>query len=319
MHIKQDTEWVVTGKLLGKAKQGAPGKFHGAKDISGIACDRADGFPRNGLVIDDESQAAQLVVVKDGELIAGERIALIDDTFEGVPLELDGEGVAFEDDYFYVVGSHGHPRDQEEVLDPVRDAAKIAARINACSRMFQIAATAPHQIKGTTALKDILRRLPDVEPFVDLPLDRNGLTIEGLAVREGRAHVGLRSPQIDGKAAVVSVPLRDLFGGSPSNAAAVVKLDLGGRGIRDIADDGTGFLILAGPSAYEDVSFAIFGWDGASGVTPIVELPSYPGIDARPGKPEAILPLDTTPDGRRILILLDTAPSGAPRELLIGD
>jgi hypothetical protein len=319
MQIKRETEWVVTGKLFGKAKSDAPGEFHHAKDISGISCDRAEGFPRNGIVIDDESQAAQMVLVNDGELVAGKRIALIDDTFEGKPLELDGEGVAFESGYFYVIGSHGHPRDQDGHLDPVADAATIAARISACSRIFQIGAQAPHGIKGTTALKDIFRRLPELEPFIDQPLDRNGLTVEGLAVKNSRAYVGLRSPLIGGKSTVVSVALTALFGELPSTDTSVMHLDLGGRGIRDIAVDGAGFLILAGPSANEVVSFAIFEWDGGSGLSKLVELPAYPGIDERPGKPEGILPLDSGPDGRRILILLDTAPGGAPRALLIGE
>jgi hypothetical protein len=62
MQIKSEKEWNVTGKLFGKAKRRAPGEYQKSKDISGIACDRTDGFPRNGLVIDDEAQAAQLVV-----------------------------------------------------------------------------------------------------------------------------------------------------------------------------------------------------------------------------------------------------------------
>ena len=35
--------------------------------------------------------------------------------------------------------------------------------------------------------KGLLRALPEIAPFVDQPLDKNGLTIEGLAVRGPRA------------------------------------------------------------------------------------------------------------------------------------
>ena len=318
MHIKSEKEWRVTGKLLGKAKRDAPGTFHKAKNISGIACDKAEGFPRHGLVIDDKSQAAQLVILSDGELNAGERIQLIGDTFADMPLELDGEGVAFENGYFYIIGSHGHPRDKEEMLDPVRDAKKIAARISACSRIVRVSAKAPHEVTSTGALKEILGEIQEIAPFIDQPLDHNGVTIEGLAVKDGRAYVGFRSPLIGSKASVVSLGLSALFDGSPNAHATLEQLDLSGRGIRDITADGSSFLILAGPSAYEDVSFAIFGWDAGSGLTHFVELPPYAGPEGMPWKPEAILSLGETLEGRRILILLDSAPDGAPREILLG-
>ncbi len=201
MQIKSEKEWTVTGKLLGKAKREAPGALRKSKDISGIACDRAHGFPRNGLVIDDEAQSAQLVIVNDGQLIAGDPIQLTNDTFDGEPLEFDGEAVAYDDGLYYVIGSHGHPRDKDATLDPVADKAKIDARISACSRLFRIAASAPYAVTATAALKDVLKTFPAIAPFVDTPLDKNGLTIEGLAVNGGRAFVGLRSPIIDGKAA----------------------------------------------------------------------------------------------------------------------
>jgi hypothetical protein len=105
--------WPVRGKLQGKN-----GKK--SKDVSGIDCATARGFPRAGLVIDDNMQEAQFVTVKDGEIVAGEMIPLIDNSFEGKPLELDGESVAYADGFFYVIGSHGHPRDSDHRLDPTK-------------------------------------------------------------------------------------------------------------------------------------------------------------------------------------------------------
>jgi hypothetical protein len=317
MPVLQQKTWAVNGDLLGKAKPNAPAGYRRAKDISGIACDMPDGFPRNGLVIDDEAQAAQVVTVNDGELVAGERIPLIDDTFEGKPLELDGEGVAFADGYYYVVGSHGHPRDKGEALDPVRDAAKIAARIKACSRLIRISASTPREITSTDSLKSMLRALPDVAPSIDQPLDRNGLTIEGLAVRDARAHVGLRSPLIGGRAGIASVAVPALFNASLDPGTSLSILDLGaGRGIRDIATEGAGFLVLAGPSAYEETSFAIFKWDGSGSAVMLAELPPF-SADGVNWKPEGILSLGQTAEGRRVLILFDSAVNGAPVEFLI--
>jgi hypothetical protein len=112
--------WPVRGKL-----QGENGKK--SKSVSGIACATTEGFPRACLVIDDNLQEAQFVTVKDGEIVAGGMISLIDNSFEGEHLELDGEGVAYADGFFYVIGSHGHPRDSDHSLDPDKDAARIAA------------------------------------------------------------------------------------------------------------------------------------------------------------------------------------------------
>jgi len=122
--------WPVRGKLQGKN-----GKK--SKDVSGIACATAYGFPRACLVIDDNMQEAQFVTVKDGEIVAGDVIPLIDNSFEGKPLELDGEGVAYADGFFYVIGSHGHPRDSNHRLDPDKDAARIAAQIAASSQIVR--------------------------------------------------------------------------------------------------------------------------------------------------------------------------------------
>lgn len=85
--------WPVRGRLRGKN-----GKK--SKDVSGIDCATAQGFPRAGLVIDDNMQEAQFVSVKDGEIVAGDMITLIADSFDGKHLELDGESVAYAGGYF---------------------------------------------------------------------------------------------------------------------------------------------------------------------------------------------------------------------------
>src|SRR5215471_16250083 len=65
-----DEAWPVERKLVGK-------KDKHSKDVSGIACMPGD-LPRKCLVIDDEVQFAQFVIVKDGSLIAGDTIKLVD-------------------------------------------------------------------------------------------------------------------------------------------------------------------------------------------------------------------------------------------------
>src|SRR5262249_45578227 len=87
--------WEVHGKLIGKPENLNGSESKKSKDVSGIACATTTGFPRICLIADDETQGAQIVILEDGKLIAGDFVRLIDDSFAGKPLELDAEGVAF--------------------------------------------------------------------------------------------------------------------------------------------------------------------------------------------------------------------------------
>ena len=215
--------WEVHGKLIGKPKNLDGSESKKSEDVSGIACATTSGFPRICLVADDETQGAQIVILEDGKLIAGDFVRLIDDNFAGEPLELDAEGVAFADGFFYVVGSHGRPR-HEEGAD---DAAKIEARAKASSRIFRIRFASNSidvktgklngQPEMTSSLKltDLIRAQPELAPFVDMPLEENGLTLEGVAARDGMLYAGLRGPvSKDHQAAILSVPLHVLFDGN---------------------------------------------------------------------------------------------------------
>jgi hypothetical protein len=125
----EDDSWTVKGDVIGKEKNKQ------SKDVSGIACTTQKGFPRTCLIIDDNLQDAQFVELKDGKLVMGDAINLINNKFQGERLELDGEGVAFSKGFFYVIGSHGHPRDSKEKLDPEKDRDQIKARIAASSQI----------------------------------------------------------------------------------------------------------------------------------------------------------------------------------------
>jgi hypothetical protein len=298
--------WVVKGRLFGK---------YGEKsiDISGIACSTTEGFPRSCLVIDDNLQSAQFVVVRRGTLVAGDLVRLISNSYKGKPLELDGEGVAYADGYYYVMGSHGYPRDREHKLDPISDADKIKARIDASSQIVRVAAHAvAPEIMVTGKLRAIIAANPVLSPFLDRRLDTNGLTIEGVAVKDGRLFAGFRAPSLDhGRAAILSVQLGALFGEDPAGAK-LYRLPLGdGRGVRDLAAYGNGFMVLAGP-ATGDGAYAVYWWDGVSDNTRLLrDLADVIGKDGK-RKAEALLPLDESPSRLRVLILFDGEKNGAP-------
>ncbi|WP_194456416.1 DUF3616 domain-containing protein [Bradyrhizobium sp. CCBAU 53421] len=115
-----DDTWPVHGLV-----QGNNGKK--SKNVSGIACSNLHGFRRACLVINDDAQPAQFVTLEDGAIHAGEMMPLIDNRFEGQALELDSEGVAYAEEFFYVIGSHRRPRDSEHNLGKKETVARIAA------------------------------------------------------------------------------------------------------------------------------------------------------------------------------------------------
>lgn len=313
--------WRVEGRIVGAASDGDTPKK--SRDVSGIACDRQAGFPRRCLVIDDETQAAQVVTVYDGRIVAGAVVPLITGSFEGRPLELDGEGVAFADGAFYVIGSHGHPRDRKHRLDPRADAEEIAAKIKTSSQVLRVrpplsawnddADTVDGDVEPSSRLREAIASKSELAPFLDRRLDNGGLTIEGIAATNGRLYIGLRSPLLDAQSAVImDVSLGSVFG-SESLDAKVATLNLGGRGIRDLAVYGSSFLILAGPASEDGDAYAVYTWDGSNTAKLLGELPPF----ADDGKPEAVLPLDDSGGSMRILVLSDGLKEGGPRAITL--
>lgn len=327
--------WRVSGKLYGEPDRQRPEDAAAsakADDVSGIACATDAGFPRVCLAADDESQGAQIVVLHDGAMRAGSFIRLTDAAHAGEPLELDAEGVAYADGAFYVIGSHGRPRHAAG-----KPEAGTVARAEATRQLFRIrfdpgavdretgVLTGAPEIAATRALARLIGDEPLLRPFHDRPLEEGGVTVEGVAVRDGRLHVGFRGPVLrDGDAVILSVPLEGLFEGEPG-AAAVSRLALGrdsegrARGVRDLAAVPEGFLILAGPmldpkgDGVEAGDYAIFRWNGADAPVQALALDGY----GRKVKPEALLPLERTQDRLRALVLFDGPKEGAPRTVEI--
>lgn len=309
----QKAEWSVKGDLTGK-------KGKASEDVSGIACATATGFPRTCLVIDDELQAVQAVTLTEGTIAAGHMIALIDDKFDGKALELDGEGVAFADNYFYVIGSHGRPRHDKDATDTAKEAARIAARLNASSRLLRLkfdpaTGAIANKPDPSRALAPLIAGEASFALFKDKALEDGGVTIEGIAVRDDRLFAGFRGPVIDNeKAVILSAALGHFFDGKP----AEVKLHLlalgTGRGVRDLAVFDNGILILAGPMQDVGGTYSVFWWDGVSTSAKFLsDLPSYTSDKGKQWKPEALLPLDRDAKTLRVLVLLDGVKQGKPQ------
>jgi len=300
----EDSEaWRIKGRLFGKN-----GKI--ATNVSGIACSSTQGFPRSCLLIDDNLQSAQIVTVRNGTIAAGGMIRLMSNKYKGERLELDGEGVAYADGYYYVMGSHGHPRDSKHSLDPISDADKVRAKIAASSQIIRVAEQTT-AVAVTEKLRAIIAADPVLSPFLDRRLENNGLTIEGVAVKGGRLFAGFRGPSLDnGRVAILSVALGGLFGAESADPKLYL-LPLGnGQGVRDLTSYASGFLVLAGPAAAGGGNYGIYWWDGASENTRL--LRDLADVTGGKRKAEALLPLDVSSSGLRALIFFDRENQGAP-------
>ena len=271
----KDDSWEVEGKLIGKISK-KTGKVKKSEDVSGIACTKQKGFPRTCLIIDDNLQDAQFVEVKDGKLVVGASVNLIKNKFGDARLELDGEGVAFSQGFFYVIGSHGHPRDSDEKLDPVKDRDEINARIAANSQIVRIRVRdrADAKPEPTSTLRKIITGEATLKGFADRRLEENGVTIEGIAIKDDKTlFAGFRGPVLKGdegksRAVVLSVPLDALFDGGDAQHR-VFRLPLGpARGVRDLVTYEDGILILAGPGACQCGNLFV-GWSERKRNAPI--------------------------------------------------
>lgn len=112
-----------------------------------------------------------------------------------------------------------------------------------------------------------------------------GLNIEAIEFRaDGKALlVGLRSPLLDGKAivAVVENPSAVFDSGAiPVVAAALLPLDLEGRGIRSLAHVPAlnGYLVVGGPVARDAQPFALWFWTGGDDAPRRAILPGLDGF-----------------------------------------
>jgi hypothetical protein len=153
-------------------------------------------------------------------------------------------------------------------------------------------------------------------PFMDQRLEKNGVTIEGIAIKDDTLFAGFRGPVLDdnNRAAVLSAPLDVLFDGGAAQHR-LFRLPLGeGRGVRDLASFEDGILILAGPAASGPGVYAIYSWDGESeNVKLLSELTQF----APRRKPEGLLPLDKSGTDLRVLILFDGDKKGTPTPVLV--
>ena len=286
--------------------------------ISGAAC--ALTLPPTCLAVNDETKYAQFFSIKGRKIDPSRLIRLFPDKDNGIELgSPDSEGTAYDRGFFYVIGSHGAPRNPGAAVDPSRFYLlrfRVNERTGKPRFRFGEETVDTASVVKTSALRDVIRNAAEIGPFAEKPLGENGANIEGIAVKDDRMFLGFRGPSVNGRAFILEVNVGGVFGNDPIRAK-VHSLPLGAdTGIRDLAAlrKGSGLLLLAGP-VQSGGPYSVHAWDGQSAETkPLAVLGGVPSG----GKPETLLLLsEANAKQYRVLVLLESIANASPLEYLI--
>lgn len=207
--------------------------------------------------------------------------------------ESDIEGAARVGDRIYWITSHGRNR-QGEARESRQRFFATTAKVNEQGRVELRTVGRPYARLLNDLIADArLAKFRLGAAALLAPKEPGGLNIEGLcATPEGELLIGFRNP-IPGDRALI-VPLKnpgELLEGRPARFGDPVLLDLGGRGVRDLALVGGRYLIIGG-SFEGRGKFHLYSWAGGTNAAQKISEAKFKGAN-----PEALLSYPGTPDG----------------------
>lgn len=255
--------------------------------------------------------------------------------------EADIEGLAEENGWLWVLGSHARTRAKigkqgDDRIDLTRFAALkntrprcLLARVPLARDPDRDGAVRPvqrdgdrragmlRQTKYGNRLSRMLQESPLLRPFTRIAAKEGGVDLEGIAVAGNRIAMGMRGPVIQTYAVMLEVEVVPTRTGRLKilGPMHVRLLELDGLGIRDLKRDGADLLILAGPTTGLDGPCAVYRWKDWLGDPPqheqvvrrhrperIIDLPFGRGDD----HPEGLVLLDLPEGGRDLLVICDS-------------
>lgn len=265
---------------LSAATLSPPTVFTGMCDASGAVALDADHFA----VANDEDNVIRIYRAMDG----GAPVQAFDVSgflkVDPRKPETDLEGACWLGNKAFWIGSHG--RNRSGKFRPNRDYLFATTFVKTNGGFELVPAGQPY----THLLADLIAE-PRLKRFkLDAasqlaPKAPGALNIEGIAgTPDGHLLIGFRNP-IPGDRALV-VPLlnpEEILIGQRARLGDPLLLDLGGRGVRDLARWQDGYLISAGPFNGEG-SFALYTWAGGQATPKLI-----PGIKLKHFHAEAII------------------------------
>ncbi|MGB9369376.1 MAG: DUF3616 domain-containing protein [Xanthobacteraceae bacterium] len=278
-------------------------------NLSGAACTtRAPPF-RSCLIVNDQKNYAQFFHVDGTKLIPGAVVRLRDGG-DGDP---DLEGAAYDSGFFYAIGSHGRTRWANKPNDTSYAVFRFPVRKSGKPK-FAMSENSAAGVQSSERLRAAIRDAEGPGAFYDKPLAQNGVNIEGIAVKDGRMHLGFRGPSVEGRGFILSADADAVFG-KKTLRAKVHALPLGATtGIRDLAAVRDGVLILTGPVNDQPVTPAVFLWNQKTGALKKLGALAIPE-EYKKHKAETLLVLrDEKNKPYRVLVMFDGPENGGPTE-----
>lgn len=284
-------------------------------NLSGAACVPTTPKFTTCLIANDEKRYAQFFSIT-GTTLSPLGLILLSDADK----DPDAEGVAYANGFFYVTGSHGRSRTKDKENESSYAVFRFPVDPVTGVPPFKVSAKEVTGVESTDRLHDVIRNacVINAKPAVDdcsikdfhnKKLADGGVNIEGIAVRDGRMHFGLRGPSRGGNAYLISVDAGALFTKDGDLKSKATSLALGENvGIRDLAAISDGILVLAGPTREESVPYAVWLWDGVGNSARQLATLDLAGIDN--GKAEILLPLEEDTSNIRALVMFDGIENG---------
>ncbi len=308
----EKTSWSLKSIFKKDAKKD-PLEDQARMNLSGAACAATAPKFKACLIANDEKRYVQFFSIDGTALSPGDLMRISD-----AGKDPDAEGVAYDDGYFYITGSHGRTRHSDKTNETSYAVFRVPVSQETGMPKFKLSDDEKaKEIEASDRLRGVLLNHPVLNAAYDRALDRGGLNIEGVAVRNSRMHFGLRAPSGNQSAYIASVDAKAMFSESDDLKSKVTALKLGDNtGIRDLTAIEDGILILAGPTRDEAVPYTIWQWDGnGDSAKPLATL-DLSGID-RGAKAEILLPLSVDTSRIRVLVMFDGLENGGPRSFEI--
>jgi hypothetical protein len=257
------------------------------KDVSALSCIKKTIC----IVASDETNSVQIIKIGKGSFVVEPKI---------IPLgkyksENDIEAITNDGKYFYIVGSHGLSRNKGTYQKSRYQIFRIL--LDANGNLLDIKVRNLSSLILTTRLSK----------YSKIPLEKDGLNIEGLAFNRGVLYFGLRAPVIEGKAQVLKIDSKTLFEVAEySGPLEILEFSLGKkRGIRSLEFYNDNLFILSGSSYGEKIMPAMFHRLNPFTSRKITDLGKVPYSDLKAEGFEFI-------DQNKVLIVYDSEENGMP-------
>jgi hypothetical protein len=193
--------------------------------------------------------------------------------------ECDLEGAARVGSKIYWIGSHGRNKEGKYRPNRHRFFATEVEETPQGPRFRNVgtpSSTLVHTMLTTPSLGSL-----HLDTAAALPPDsKGGLSIEALAARpDGSLWIGFRGPLAKEKALLVPLLNPDaVLEGQGPRFGSPTRLDLGGRGLRDMAWTGSEWILVAGASGGEQKGTRLFRWNGEGSSPNALDVPGLKNI-----------------------------------------